>query len=210
MMTVSTAKTASKSRNEQIIERLIAQLHEVAGQWRRCLRQIGEVLVKLEEHGEPAHAHVIVLREEYGLPRTSSLVAIRWASGKLGSEAESLVTKIKHSVLAEMTEETIGEITSGKHTIYLGDGGVGEKSFKQMSRKEVRRNINIQGFIPLGAHVTTEPTNHYFVAERFEQPENGKPGVIFVGQSSGTTRVLVSPKLFRQASENLIETNDEE
>ena len=68
----------------------VEQLRKAAASWRTAMLEIGTILNALKENGEPVDIlRESVLREEFGMPMTTSLVAMRWAAGEYGRRAKS-------------------------------------------------------------------------------------------------------------------------
>lgn len=129
----------------------VEQLRKAAASWRTAMLEIGTILNALKENGEPVDIlRESVLREEFGMPMTTSLVAMRWAAGEYGPKSEEIVKKVPASVLSKMDSSAIASITSGKHTIYSPvEKRVVSKHFDAMTRDEVTKNITPVGFRPM-------------------------------------------------------------
>ena len=186
----------------------LEELRKVAGQWRKSVKRIGEILNELEEAGEPVLViREAILRKEFGMSMPMSAVAMRWAAGELGTDqqAELLIGKTPLSTLAEISRKAIGHVVQGKHRIQSRDEGrIAVKTFRQMSNREVRDNLDRTGFRPIEERLERMPTFRSCKALSVERPERGG-GVTFLTGGAQPIRVSVSEALMHRALELLVQ-----
>lgn len=187
---------------KQKLETLVAGLRAAAVSWRSALKRIGEILLAIEQAEQPAELYMrTILQNEFGVPLASSQVALRWARGDYGddAQAEVLLARVPHSVLALWSAQTITEVLSGTHRIASPDEGkVVAKQLAAMSRREVARNVDQRGFVPIGEQVIRLPMFRWCKAERIEADDTG---VFVVSTKPEPIRMFVSRKLIRELTE---------
>lgn len=180
----------------------LARLRAAAVNYRKCLREIGSILNALETAGAPVDMYRReILLYEYSISMATSRVAMRWASGELGDNgiANELVGKIPHSRLADMTLATIERVTIGKHTIVSPvEKRVVTKTFNQMTRDEVSRNIDKQGFRPIAKSAQQVPE---FRSCKAAEVRLHRDGVVFVSKGYEPIHMTVSRVLLTKALE---------
>ena len=177
----------------------VAELEEVAREFRQKLKQIGEILVRIDV-GERQLAYAKL--SELGVSKSASEVAFRWACGSLGDD-DNVITqaigKVPFSTLRVMTAEVVHETVGNQHYIRTTRGNVEEKTFEKMTRLEVSSNISPQGFVPIQNNIRKEPEFRKCKAIDVILDNNN---LVFVSRGrSETVRTEVSKALFLKALE---------
>lgn len=177
-------------------------LRDAAARHRQSLLDIGRQLLELSKEGYPlAVLQEQILRDEYNISISTSTVALRWAMGDYGEDAERVVNKIRHSELAHMSVDTLNNVKNSRHSIRADDGKVRTKLLDQMSKREASRNITRIGVVPIGKGITSVPRFRSVTATRVEIDDNGH--IVFVADLPEVIRVRVSKKVLDQAMDML-------
>lgn len=184
----------------------LSRLKAAAAKWRECMRDVGAILIEIEKGGIGEFEMALdVLHNDFGMSRASAMVARRWACGDFGDEALSrvVVTKLKHSVAAEITQAALKEAVGKKHAIYSPDEKrVVKKTLLEMSRNEARANVTSKGVRPLDDSLERLPPIRACKADHFEIDENGT--IRFVGRGAETAiHMRVSRRMLREALEQM-------
>lgn len=173
-------------------DKLESELRVAAKNWRDSQKHIGGILNKLAEKGYPVRLHFGILREEFGMPVATAKCCMRWAAGEFGDDKRAimLMCKVPHSVLSQWTKEALVSACGDEHRIISPDENrVVAKTIDQMSSREVRKNINTQGFVPVSSMVNREPEFRSCTANTVEFDDDGVPTLVSKGREVIRMRV---------------------
>ena len=169
-------------------------LESLAVQWRQSMLAIGQELCRLKEVGENTDiVRSAVLRERYGMPMAQSAVAMRWAAGEFGKNAETIVSKIPAAILYEMPSEVAVSLEEKRHSIQSPtEGRIVSKRLSEMTRAEITHSIDKHG-----PRTSTKPDRVYrsVVASHVEHDERG---VYVVTKGISPLRVKLTAKVLAE------------
>lgn len=180
-------------------EQLEATLRAVAADWRNSQRRIGEVLNQLELGGHPVQLYYGMLREEFGMPNATAKCCKRWGRGDFGADdrAMLLMCKVPHALLSKWTRDAIETACNEEHRIISPEEGrVVVKTLARMSNREIRKNTNAQGFVPVSRQIDREPDCRYCIASEIEFDDRDIP--ILVSRGREVIRMQIPRRLYEQ------------
>ncbi len=178
---------------KETIDTLTQELRNAASAYRKNLKAIGELLLRLEKAGAPLRQIIDeVLCREYGIPKSTAQVAYRWAAGELDGEktAVALVSKAPHSVLKDIPSDTLGKMVKGEHPVYVkAQGRVVSMRFDQMDADIVADNISVRGWQPLKEAIYRQPEYRSCIASRVDVTDDGTIELVSRGRQEIHMRV---------------------
>jgi hypothetical protein len=130
------------------MDKHMEKLRAAAARWRDSLKEIGVLLNAITEEAKREAARMM-LREEFGINKVATGIAMRWAAGELGTDNQAGVAigKIPWSVLEKMPTATVLDAVTAKHEVWNPATGQCEsKPLEKMTRCEVNNNISRLGF----------------------------------------------------------------
>lgn len=182
----------------------LSTLRNLGARWRQCLLDVGKELLRLEADGVPLVQMFGLLHDEFGMTEASAKVAYRWAKGEFGDEstATMVVSKVRHSVLADMAETTVKTLATKPVKIISDENRVQQKRLADMSKREASRNIGVIGALPIEKQVKTEaPSVRQCIGNAVRVEESGH--IVIVGTGREPVEMRLSAKAIRELREAL-------
>jgi hypothetical protein len=145
------SEEADKFSENERFSLIYEKLDELAKRLGRVTRELGAILVELDNSGGNSYFAMRYLNKNYSFRMSEMKV---WMRAALGEIPEIAIEKIPSSKLVNMESRTVKDISSNKHKIWSSENQqVCLKYLKDFTKREVMENISTSGITPVGTKI---------------------------------------------------------